>query len=100
MGGGTVMHRALRRPLFVVLAVLVVVTTVGLAILPEIVRRVAVSQMTKLTGRAVSVGDVDFNLFTGSVGLKGFKLAHRGSPESAIELDRLEVRLRFPTRPP
>ena len=95
MGGGTVMPRALRRPLFVVLAVLVVVTTVGLAILPEIVRRVAVSQMTKLTGRAVSVGDVDFNLFTGSVGLKGFKLAHRGSPESAIELDRLEVRLDY-----
>src|SRR5436309_1113180 len=95
MGGGTVMPRALRRPLFVVLAVLVVVTTVGLAILPEIVRRVAVSQMTKLTGRAVSLGDVDFNLFTGSVGLKGFKLAHRGSPESAIELDRLEVRLDY-----
>jgi uncharacterized protein involved in outer membrane biogenesis len=89
------MHRALRRPLFVVLAALVVVITVGLAILPEIVRRVAVSQMTKLTGRAVSLGDVDFNLFTGSVALKRFKLAQRGSAESAIELERLEVRLDY-----
>src|SRR6266850_2345909 len=89
------MPRVLRRPLVAVLVVLVVVVVVGLAILPEIVRRVAVSQMTKLTGRAVRLGDVDFNLFTGSVALKGFKLAQRGSGESAIELERLELRLAY-----
>src|SRR6266850_2494988 len=89
------MPRVLRRPLFVVLVALAVVVTAGLAILPEIVRRVAVSELTKLTGRAVSLGDVDFNLFTGSVALKRFKLAQRGSAESAIELERLEVRLAY-----
>ncbi|PYM94835.1 MAG: hypothetical protein DME04_06730 [Candidatus Rokuibacteriota bacterium] len=89
------MHRALRRPLVAVLVGLVVLVAVGLSILPEVVRRIAVREATKLTGRAVSLADVDLNLFTGYVALKGFKLAHRGSPESAIELERLEVRLDY-----
>ena len=49
------MHRALRRPLVAVLVVLVVLVAVGLSILPEVVRRIAVREATKLTGRAVSL---------------------------------------------
>ena len=89
------MLRALRRPLVAVLAVLVVVLAIGLSILPEIVRRVVVREAAKLTGRAVSLADVDLNLFTGYVALKGFKLGHRGARESAVELERLEVRLDY-----
>ena len=81
--------------LVAVLVALVVIGAVGLAILPEIVRRVAVSQAAKITGRDLSLEDVDLNLFTGHLALKGFKLAQRNSKESALEFERLDVRLGY-----
>ncbi len=81
--------------LVAVLVALVVIGAVGLAILPEIVRRVAVSQAAKITGRVLSLEDVDLNLFTGHLALKGFKLAQRNSKESALEFERLDVRLGY-----
>lgn len=84
-----------RKILVAVLVALVVIGAVGLAILPEIVRRVAVSQAAKITGRVLSLEDVDLNLFTGHLALKGFKLAQRNSKESALEFERLDVRLGY-----
>jgi len=78
-----------------VLLALVVVGAVVLAALPEIIRRVAVNQASKLTGRTVTLDDVDLNVFTGHLALKGLKLAKRGVNERAIELERLDVRVDY-----
>jgi hypothetical protein len=84
-----------RKILVAVLAVLVVVIAVGLAILPEIVRRVAVNQAPKLAGRVLSLEDVDLNVFTGHLALKGGKVFKPGVNERAVEFERLDVRLDY-----
>jgi Domain of Unknown Function (DUF748) len=73
------------------LGALVVVLLV--IILPLIVRRVAVDRLSRMTGRAVALADVDLNLFTGRVALHRFRLAQRGSDAPAFEIDRLGVRV-------
>jgi uncharacterized protein involved in outer membrane biogenesis len=45
----------------------------------------------------VSIEDVDLNLFTGRVALKGFRLAEREGPEAFIKFDRLDARLFLPS---
>ena len=72
-----------------------VVGAVFLAVLPEIVRRVAVSQASKLTGRTVSLEDVDLNVFTGHLALKGLHVAKRGVNERAFDIERLDVRMDY-----
>ena len=84
-----------RKILVAVLAGLVVIVAVGLAILPEIVRRVAVDQVPKLTGRVLALDDVDLNLFTGHLALKGVRILKRGVNERALELERLDVRIGY-----
>ena len=84
-----------RKILVAVLAGLVVIVAVGLAILPEIVRRVAVDQVPKLTGRVLALDDVDLNLFTGHLALKGVRILKQGVNERAIELERLDVRIGY-----
>src|SRR5437867_2847092 len=84
-----------RKILIAVLGVLVVIGAVGLAILPEIVRRIAVSQAAKVTGRVLSLEDVDLNLFTGHLALKGGKVLKRGMNERAFEFERLDVRVDY-----
>jgi len=84
-----------RKILVGVVLACVVVGAVFLAVLPEIVRRVAVSQASKLTGRTVSLDDVDLNVFTGHLALKGLHLAKRGVNERAFEVERLDVRVDY-----
>src|SRR5688572_5230973 len=74
-------------------AALAVLFVVFLVVLPMIVRQVAVDRLARLSGRAVTLADVDLNVFTGRVALSGFRLAQRGSAEPALEWERLEVRL-------
>ncbi len=69
----------------------VLASAAGLWALPEIVRRVALDQIPKVTGRAASIEDVDLNLFTGRVAIKQFRLAERDGPEAFVELDRLDL---------
>jgi hypothetical protein len=61
--------------------------------LPEIVRRVALDQIPKRTGRAAAIEDVDLNLFTGRLAIKKLRLDERESTTPFVELERLEVRL-------
>src|SRR5207245_11595102 len=75
-----------------VLLALVVVGAAVLAALPEIIRRVAVNQASKLTGRTVTLDDVDLHVFTGHLALKRLNLAKRGVTERAIELARFDLR--------
>jgi hypothetical protein len=86
------------RTLLIVLAVLVVAGAGAfLWALPELVRRAAVGRIPELTGRAVAIEDVDLNLFTGRVAIKGFRLAERQGPEAFIAFDRLDARLFLPS---
>lgn len=73
----------------------VVVIAAILAALPEAVRRVAVRQIREATSREVAIGDVDLNVFTGTLAVKAFRLADRGGPEPFVQFDRLTARLRF-----
>jgi uncharacterized protein involved in outer membrane biogenesis len=84
-----------RKILVAVLAGLVVIVAVALAILPEIVRRVAVDQVPKLTGRLLALDDVDLNLFTGHLALKGVRILKHGVNERALELERLDLRIGY-----
>jgi Domain of Unknown Function (DUF748) len=88
--------RRWRALLIVVVTIIVVGAGAFLWALPEIVRRVVVARIPELTGRAVSIEDVDLNLFTGSVALTGFRLAEREGPQPFIQFERLEARLFLP----
>ena len=61
--------------------------------LPEIVRRVALEQIPKRTGRAAAIADIDLNVFTGRLAVKGFRLADREGSEPFAELERLDVQV-------
>src|SRR5215470_1787610 len=78
-----------------VLLALVVLGGLFLAVLPEIVRRVAIAQVPKLTGRLLQLDDVDLNLFTGHVALKGVRVQKQGGNERAYEIERIDVRLDY-----
>ena len=92
--------RRWRTPLIIV-AILAILAMLAMGALvwslPEIVRRVAVGRIPELTGRQVAIEDIDLNLFTGSVALKGFRLAEREGPEAFIKFDRLDARLFLPS---
>jgi uncharacterized protein involved in outer membrane biogenesis len=90
--------RARRRLVVAITGIAVLVLVVGVILaLPVVVRRVAVDRLTTLTGRAVALGSVELNLFTGRVALNGFRLAQRDPAQPAIEIERLEVRVALTT---
>jgi len=88
--------RRWRTLLLVVATLLVVVGGAFLWALPEIVRRVVVARIPELTGRPVSIEDIDLNLFSGNVALKGFRMAEREGPQAFIKFDRLDAQLFLP----
>ena len=86
------MSRRLKRAL-IVLAALLVASAAFLWALPEIVKWQALKQIPVTTGRAVSIEDIDINLFTGRVAIKKFRLAEPDPAQAFIEFDRLDVRV-------
>jgi len=80
----------------VVVAVLLVAGAAFLWALPELIRRQAVTQVPKITGRAVSIGDIDLNLFTGRLVVKNLRLAERDPQKAFVEFERLEARWSWP----
>ena len=64
-------------------------------VLPEVVRRVAVSKLTELSGRATSIERVEINPFTGRFAVSRFRMARRAGhgPEAFVEFDRLDGRV-------
>jgi uncharacterized protein DUF748 len=90
---GLVVSRFRRRSLVFAAVALGAFIVVLLVVLPLILRAVAVRQLGRITGRAVALADVDFNVFTGRAALHRFRLAQRGSDAPALEIDRLGVRI-------
>jgi len=86
------MSRQLKRGL-IGLAALLVVGVAFVWALPEIVRRTVVTQVPKLTGRAVSLEDIDLNLFTGRLVLTKLRIAERDPSETFIQAERIALRL-------
>ena len=85
------MSRARR---FALLALVVLaLLAAALWALPEVVRRVAMDRLSKQTGRAATIEDVDLNLFTGRLAIKGFRLAERGSRKPFAEFERFDLQL-------
>src|SRR2546429_2755942 len=84
-----------RKILVGVFVAMVVLGGLFLAVLPEIVRRVAIAQVPKLTHRILLLDDVDLNLFTGHLALKGVKVQAPGTNERAYEIERIDVRLDY-----
>jgi uncharacterized protein involved in outer membrane biogenesis len=78
-----------------IVAAVIVLGGVLLAVLPEIVRRVAIAQVPKLTGRVLLLDDVDLNVFTGHLALKGVKVQKAGTNERAYDIARIDVRLDY-----
>jgi Domain of Unknown Function (DUF748) len=81
----------------VVAAVLLALGGAFLWALPELIRRQAVTQIPKITGRAASIGDIDLNLFTGRLVVKNFRLAERDQQKAFVEFERLEARWSWPS---
>ena len=78
--------------------VVLILLVAGLLVaLPTIVRKVAVDELGRMTGRAVALERVGINLFTGRFALEKFRLAQRGSTDPAVEVDGLEVRVSVPS---
>jgi uncharacterized protein involved in outer membrane biogenesis len=86
------MSRRLKRGL-IVLAALLVAGAAFVWALPEIVKWQAVKQIAALTGRQVSIEDIDINLFTGRVAIKGFRLAEPDPAQTFVGFERLDVRV-------
>ena len=83
-------RRGLR--LAVISAVVVVaVLAVGLAVLPELVRRVVVWGVGASTGRAVTLDAVELRLFGGHLAFRGLRIADRDGAALA-SLDRVDAR--------
>lgn len=82
-----------RKGTLIAVAVAGLLAGVALWALPEIVRRVAVDRIPRHTGRAVAIGDLDLNLFTGRLAVKSFRLADRDGPEPFAEFERLDVQV-------
>ncbi|HKC98722.1 MAG TPA: DUF748 domain-containing protein [Methylomirabilota bacterium] len=92
------MFRVTGRERKILVGVLLAVVVLGglfLAVLPEVVRRVAIAQVPKLTGRILQLDDVDLNLFTGHLALKGVRVQKQGGNERAYEIERIDVRLDY-----
>ena len=92
------MFRVTGRARKILVGTLLAVIVLGglfLAVLPEVVRRVAIAQVPKLTGRILQLDDVDLNLFTGHVALKGVRVQKQGGNERAYEVERIDVRLDY-----
>jgi hypothetical protein len=82
-----------RRVSLIAVASLLILAVGLLWALPEILRRVAVDQIPRRTGRAVAIGDVDLNLFAGRLAVKDFRLADREGAEPFVTFERFAVRL-------
>jgi Domain of Unknown Function (DUF748) len=88
---------ARRRWLALIFGLVVVAGAVTLYSLPAIIRQVAIARIHALTERPVSIEAVEFNLLTGRLAVRGFRLAERDGTTPFADFERLDVRLHLPS---
>jgi Domain of Unknown Function (DUF748) len=86
-----------RRWLVLFFGVVVIAIAAALYVLPEMVRQLAIARIHALTDRPVSVDRVDLNVFTGRLGVHGFRLAERDGQTPFADVKRLDARLHLPS---
>ena len=64
-----------------------------LVLVPVILRGVLESRLAEMTGRAVSIADIDLNIFTGRMGIIRMRLSQKGSNAPAVEFERFDLRV-------
>jgi hypothetical protein len=85
-----------RARLWISLAIgLLVLVAVVLLALPEVVRWLAVRQLSAMTGREVSIADVDLNLFTRRLAATDVRVPSTADGPPLLQLDRLEADFRL-----
>jgi hypothetical protein len=85
-----------RAHLWLVVAVIVAALVVtGLAVLPDVVRGLAVRQISQATGRDATIADVDLNLFTRRLTARAVRVAARAGAPPLLEIERLYARFRL-----
>src|SRR5262249_1217456 len=92
------MFRVTGRARKILVGVLLAVVALGglfLAGLPGVVRRVAIAQVPKLTGRILPPGALHLDPFPGPLALKGVRVQKQGGNERAYEIERIDVRLDY-----
>lgn len=75
----------------IITASVLLVIAIIITFLPEVVRRVAVKQITATTQRATSIEDVDINLFTRRIAIKGFRIADKTRPDAFVQFKDLAL---------
>jgi Domain of Unknown Function (DUF748) len=83
--------KVLKLALIVSLGVLIVVGAVWWA-LPAMIRRVAISQISTRTGRAVTIENVRLNPFTLRASVRALRVAERGGTDTFLDVPQLEMR--------
>jgi uncharacterized protein involved in outer membrane biogenesis len=74
---------------------IVVVLLLVITFLPMVVRKVAVSQIAAATKRATAIDDVDINLFTRRIAIKGFRLADKTRPDAFVQFKDLALKFNY-----
>ena len=87
---------SVRRWLVIILGLLVVAGGVALLGLPELVRRTAIARIGAMTERPAAIDRVEVNVFTGRVGVYGFRLTERDGQTPFADFKRLDLRLHLP----
>src|SRR5688572_28276156 len=72
---------------------IVALAVVGVAMLPEIVRRAAVWRLEALSQRPVAIDRVDLNVFTGQVAVHGLQIDDREEKVPLARAERITGRL-------
>jgi len=77
----------------IITASIVVVLLLIITFLPMVVRKVAVSNIASATQRNVAIEDIDINLFTRRIAIKGFRLADKTRQDAFVQFK--DVALKF-----
>ncbi len=79
----------------IITASVLVVLAIFITLLPMIVRKVAVKQIATATQRATTIEDVDINLFTRRIAIKGFRVADKTRPDAFVQFKDLALKFNF-----
>jgi uncharacterized protein involved in outer membrane biogenesis len=79
----------------IITASVVVVLVLIITFLPMIVRKVAVKQIAAAMQRATIIEDVDINLFTRRIAIKGFRLADKTRPDAFVQFKDLALKFYY-----
>jgi uncharacterized protein involved in outer membrane biogenesis len=79
----------------IIAASVLVVLALIITFLPMIVRKVAVKQIAAATQRATIIEDIDINLFTRRIAIKGFRLADKTRPDAFVQFKDLALKFYY-----